>query len=108
MTDLNNQPIIKRDDLWKSIGIIKTCSLDGFIEGIIDNKEEKVIINMNKDNTKIWYNENYYFAAAESSLVKEKILKKGEIFNKKVLNLSIYNWCYEPIEMNEIPRIIDD
>ena len=85
---------------WSSIGVT-TLSINGFIEGEINNKKQKVIILCNIHDL-VKNVSNYYCAAPYSFQVRKTW------FNKKILDLSTDSWNYYPVNYEEIPKLIDE
>ena len=85
---------------WSSIGVT-TLSINGFIEGEINNKKQKVIILCNTHDL-VKNVSNYYCAAPYSFQVRKTW------FNKKILDLSIDSWNYYPVNYEEIPKLINE
>lgn len=108
VVDLKDQPLIKLEEFWKSMGARKALSLDGFISGRIKDQQENVIISTTASNVQFWLGEDHYIAMAESAAISHNLLKEGEIYRDKILNLSIANWDYYPINVYDVPRLIDD
>jgi hypothetical protein len=40
---------------------------------------------------------------AESSGIKNEVLKEGELYRDKVLNISLSRWDYYPVNIYDIP-----
>lgn len=108
VVDLKDQPLIKLEEFWKSMGARKALSLDGFIGGTIRGQKENVIISTNISNVKFWLGESHYIAIAESAAIPNGLLKEGEIYRDKVLNISLANWDFFPINIYDVPQLIDD
>lgn len=107
VVDLKDQPLIKLEEFWKSMGARKAITLDGFIGGMIDKEQTNVIISTCQSNVPFWLGGEHYIALAESSGIKNQILKEGELYRDKVLNISLANWDYYPINIYDIPDLIN-
>ena len=94
-----NNPFTK--DEWKAIGAASVYNICGWVNGNIDNKEEKVIIVTTKKN--LWNFFKDYYCAAPGSILTQK-----EVFKDNILNISIENWGYYPIKYKDLPQIIDN
>lgn len=107
VVDLKDQPLIKLEEFWKSMGARKAITLDGFIGGTIDKEQTNVIISTCQSNVPFWLGGEHYIALAESSGIKNEVLKEGELYRDKVLNISLANWDYYPVNIYDIPNLIN-
>lgn len=87
---------------WRALGMDYVWNTPGAQECQINGKNEFIVIGINKD--KIFKDINKYYVATAQS-----ILDTGKIYKDKILNISINQWNYEPIEIQErLPQIFDD
>ena len=87
---------------WRALGIDHVWDTPGAQQSTIMGKEDFIIIGTNKDE--ILKDKNKYFIATAQSIVDT-----GEIYKDKILNISMAQWNFEPIEISErLPQIIDD
>lgn len=107
MVDLKDQPLIKLEEFWKSMGARKAISLDGFIGGTINKEQTNVIISTCESDLPFWLGTDHYIALAESTAARQGLLKEGEIYRDKIFNVSLSNWDYYPINIYSVPELID-
>lgn len=102
--DYDFQSIIYNISDWKEIGFSKVFNTPTAQKNIINKKESYVIIGIDKRQILgDLSGENHYIAVPES------IYSTGELYKNRILNISIKNWNFEPIELgNRLPQMFDD
>lgn len=95
----NKKPFTRKE--WQSIGVSHVFDVNGFINGEIDGKDSKVVIFAKDKNLRKILSEAY--GAAPQSRTKQR-----NIYQDKILNLSIKEWGYAPILYEDIPRLVDN
>lgn len=108
IVDLKDQPLIKLEEFWKSMGARKAITLDGFIGGTIDKEQTNVIISTCQSNIPFWLGGEHYIALAESSGIKNELLKENELYKDKIYNISLSAHDYKPVLINQIPWQINE
>ncbi len=107
VADLDNQPLYRLQEHWQSIGAEKAYTLDGFIAGSIENDFFSVVIlNTNSENTEVFLGN--YIALPETIAVRKQLLKPGEIYRDKILNISLSVWDFLPINYKDVPSLINN
>lgn len=87
---------------WRAIGINHVWDCAGAQHSQIMGKDSIIIIGNNKKEITEEQGK-YYIATAQS------IVNTGELYKDKVLNVSMDQWDFEPIEVKErLPQIFDD
>lgn len=102
--------ILKRDALqqfskeeWQKECTL-VCRLDGSQNVIINGRESILVLLASNEYLNTYLNlPDVYIAGAASDLGME------ELYKKPMLNISLSEWNYEPVEIGErLPQIIDD
>ena len=101
--DYSNQTYFTVEQ-WHDIGFLYVWDTPGSIKAKILNEEGYIVLATDRDSLlsgKV--KSNCYVAAAQS------LSNQEERYKDKVLNISMYEWGFEPIELEErLPQIFDD
>lgn len=91
-------------DEWKEIGFSHIWDCPGAVEKEIDGVKSFIILETTQEHLALdLLRPNCYIAAASS------LINKGCRYKDKVLNISLNEWDFEPIEVGErLGQIIDD
>ena len=102
--DYDFQSIIYSIADWKEMGFTKVFNTPGAQKNIINGRESYVILGIDKKEILgDLKGKDHYIAVPES------IYSTGELYKDKILNISIKNWNFEPIEIGErLPQMFDD
>ena len=86
------------------MGFAKVFNTPGAQKNTINGKESYIILGIDKQGILgDLKGKDHYIAVPES------IYSTGELYKDRILNISIKNWNFEPIEIGErLPQIIDD
>ena len=89
---------------WKEIGFTHIWDVSGAVDCKIMEKDSYVIIEADKEMIKRDLIMPTSYVAAPKSMIDT-----GELYKNKILNISLKEWGFQPIEIStRLPQIIDD
>lgn len=91
-------------DSWKDNFDYIFDYINDVTEGTINGKGETIVIPNSIEQFDLMRQLDYVYIAAPNSF-----LNREELYKNKILNISIEEWNYEPIELGtRLPQIFDD
>ena len=103
LIDYNYNQTMFTHDQWKEIGFTYSWTNSCAQKSTVDGDETFVIIEIEKNNLEKVLQLGYFVAIAGS------MTGMKDIYKDRLLNISIANWGFMPLELEkELPQIFDD